>query len=86
MVWRHPYTVLNELKPSESELNEGMLKALRACPSWLRQVMSTLDFIKSDDTSDVVLGGAEAIEGEDAITKTAEGGLVPGEVCECAKC
>ncbi|KAJ0770670.1 hypothetical protein HanPI659440_Chr07g0260321 [Helianthus annuus] len=107
MVRRHPDAVLNELEPSESELNEGMLKALRACPSRLRpflghllvftgvsvlwdkpnqdplfmrggQVMSTLDFIKSDDTSDVVLGDTEAIEGEDAITRTAEGRLVPG--------
>ncbi|MFS8023466.1 hypothetical protein Hanom_Chr16g01451781 [Helianthus anomalus] len=32
MVWRHPEAVLNELEPSKSELNEGMLKALRACP------------------------------------------------------
>ncbi|MFS8006298.1 hypothetical protein Hanom_Chr14g01247571 [Helianthus anomalus] len=36
MVWRHPDAVLNELEPSESELNEGMLKAFRACPSRLR--------------------------------------------------
>ncbi|KAJ0728249.1 hypothetical protein HanLR1_Chr07g0239451 [Helianthus annuus] len=107
MVRRHPDAVLNELEPSESELNEGMLKALRACPSRLRpflehllvftgvsvlwdkpnrdplfmrggQVMSALDFIKSDDTSDVVLGDTKAIEGEDAITRTAEGRLVPG--------
>ncbi|KAJ0683385.1 hypothetical protein HanPI659440_Chr16g0657731 [Helianthus annuus] len=107
MVWRHPDAVLNELDPSESELNEGMLKALRACPSQLRpfpehllvftgvsvlwdrpnrdpsftrggQVMSALDFIKSDDTSDVVLGDTEAIEDEDAIARTAEGRLVPG--------
>ncbi|KAL9997734.1 hypothetical protein Hdeb2414_s0020g00557041 [Helianthus debilis subsp. tardiflorus] len=35
MVWRHPDVVLNELEPSESELNEGMLKALRAFPSRL---------------------------------------------------
>ncbi|KAJ0948956.1 hypothetical protein HanRHA438_Chr01g0033461 [Helianthus annuus] len=40
--------------------------------------MSALDFIKLDDTSDVVLGDTEAIEGEDAITKTAEGRLFPG--------
>ncbi|MFS7907596.1 hypothetical protein Hanom_Chr01g00073191 [Helianthus anomalus] len=36
MVWRHLDAVLNELEPSESKLNEGMLKALRACPSRLR--------------------------------------------------
>ncbi|MFS7967850.1 hypothetical protein Hanom_Chr09g00790581 [Helianthus anomalus] len=98
MVWRHPNAVLNELELFASELDEGMLEALRACPSWLRpfrehllvftgvsilwdkpnrdpmfmrgdHVMSALDFIKSDDTSDVVLGDVEAIEGEDAITR-----------------
>ncbi|MFS7907595.1 hypothetical protein Hanom_Chr01g00073181 [Helianthus anomalus] len=42
------------------------------------QVMSALDFIKLDDTSDVVLGDTEAIEGEVAITRTAEGRLVLG--------
>ncbi|KAJ0522399.1 hypothetical protein HanIR_Chr10g0482221 [Helianthus annuus] len=49
-------------------------------PMFMRgdQVMSALDFIKSDDTSDVVLGHVDAIEGEDAITRTAEGRLVPG--------
>ncbi|KAM0016429.1 hypothetical protein Hdeb2414_s0017g00510721 [Helianthus debilis subsp. tardiflorus] len=107
MVWRHPNAILNELEPFASELDEGMLEALRACPSRLRpfpehllvftgvsilwdkpnrdpifmrgdQVMSALDFIKSDDTSDVVLGDVEAIEGDDAITRTAEGRLVPG--------
>ncbi|KAF5768729.1 hypothetical protein HanRHA438_Chr14g0650331 [Helianthus annuus] len=36
MVWRHLDVVLNELDPFESKLNEGMLKALRACPSRLR--------------------------------------------------
>ncbi|KAM0000748.1 hypothetical protein Hdeb2414_s0410g00888011 [Helianthus debilis subsp. tardiflorus] len=107
MVWRHLDAVLNKLEPSESEVNEGLLKALRACASRLRlfpehllvftgvsvlwdnpnrdpsfmrggQVMSALDFIESDDTSDVVLGDTEAIEGEDAIARTAEGRLVPG--------
>ncbi|KAF5789888.1 hypothetical protein HanXRQr2_Chr09g0376531 [Helianthus annuus] len=107
MVWRHPNAVLNELEPFASKLDEGMLEALRACPSPLRpfpehllvfigvrilwdkpnrdlmfmkgdQVMSALDFIKSDDTSDVVLGDVEAIKGEDVITRTAEGRLVPG--------
>ncbi|KAJ0710661.1 hypothetical protein HanOQP8_Chr09g0314941 [Helianthus annuus] len=107
MVWRHPNAVLSELEPFASELDEGMLEALRACPSRLLpfpehllvftgvsilwdnlnrdpmfmrgdQVISALDLIKSDDTSDVVLGDVEAIEGEDAITRTAEGRLVPG--------
>ncbi|KAM0013341.1 hypothetical protein Hdeb2414_s0044g00742101 [Helianthus debilis subsp. tardiflorus] len=36
MVWRHPDAVLNEREPSKSELNEGMLKAIKACPSRLR--------------------------------------------------
>ncbi|KAJ0694628.1 hypothetical protein HanPI659440_Chr15g0611001 [Helianthus annuus] len=76
MVCRHPDAVLIELEPSESELNEGLLKALRACPS--RLLMSALDFIKSDDISDVVLGHTEAIEAEAAIARTAEGRLVPG--------
>ncbi|KAJ0734627.1 hypothetical protein HanPI659440_Chr11g0422281 [Helianthus annuus] len=97
MVWRHPDAVLNELEPSEFELNEGMLKALRACPSRLRPLTEHLLvftgvsvlwdkpnrdplFMKGgqDDTSDIVLGDTEAIEGEDAITRTAEGRLVPG--------
>ncbi|MFS7890040.1 hypothetical protein Hanom_Chr00s000006g01614081 [Helianthus anomalus] len=34
------------------------------------QVMFALDFIKSDDTSDIVLGDVDAIEGEDVITRT----------------
>ncbi|KAM0025087.1 hypothetical protein Hdeb2414_s0021g00570301 [Helianthus debilis subsp. tardiflorus] len=107
MVWRHPDVVLNELEPSVSKLDEGLLEALKGCPSPLRpfpehllvstgvsalwdkpnrgpmfmrgdQVMSALDFIKSIDTSDVVLGHVDAIEGEDVITRTAEGRLVPG--------
>ncbi|KAL9997735.1 hypothetical protein Hdeb2414_s0603g00922831 [Helianthus debilis subsp. tardiflorus] len=40
--------------------------------------MSALDFIKSYDTSDVVLGDTEAIEEEDAIIRTAKGRLLPG--------
>ncbi|MFS7890044.1 hypothetical protein Hanom_Chr00s000006g01614121 [Helianthus anomalus] len=49
-------------------------------PTFMRgdQVMFALDFIKSDDTSDIVLGDVDAIEGEDAITRTTEGRLVPG--------
>ncbi|KAJ0649122.1 hypothetical protein HanRHA438_Chr15g0711791 [Helianthus annuus] len=40
--------------------------------------MFALDFIKSDDTSNVVLRDAEAVDGEDAITRTTKGRLVPG--------
>ncbi|KAM0038062.1 hypothetical protein Hdeb2414_s0013g00410491 [Helianthus debilis subsp. tardiflorus] len=40
-------------------------------------IMFALDFIKSNDTSDVVLGDMETIEGEDAIARTTEGRLVP---------
>ncbi|KAJ0620670.1 hypothetical protein HanRHA438_Chr01g0000111 [Helianthus annuus] len=36
------------------------------------QVMSALDFIKSDDTSDVVFGDAEATEGDDVVFRGAE--------------
>ncbi|KAJ0442078.1 hypothetical protein HanRHA438_Chr16g0752641 [Helianthus annuus] len=79
MIWRHPDAVLNELEPSDSELDNWFLKSIRACPSRLHpfpepllvlmgisklwdkpdrdpvlirdgQVMSALDFIKSDDT------------------------------------
>ncbi|KAJ0430652.1 hypothetical protein HanHA300_Chr17g0671461 [Helianthus annuus] len=35
MVWRHPDSVLNELKPSESELDSWFLKSIRAYPSRL---------------------------------------------------
>ncbi|MFS7998814.1 hypothetical protein Hanom_Chr12g01158431 [Helianthus anomalus] len=33
MVWRHPYVVLNEPEPSESDLNSCFLTAIRECPS-----------------------------------------------------
>ncbi|MFS8016847.1 hypothetical protein Hanom_Chr15g01373341 [Helianthus anomalus] len=33
MVWRHPDAVLSEREPSESDLNEVFLKAIRECPS-----------------------------------------------------
>ncbi|MFS7906408.1 hypothetical protein Hanom_Chr01g00058831 [Helianthus anomalus] len=88
MVWRHPDAVLNDPEPSESELNDAFLSAIRGCPSRVRPfpehllvllgvsniwgkadrdpvlmrngiVMSALDFIKSDDTSDVVEAGVE---------------------------
>ncbi|KAM0035641.1 hypothetical protein Hdeb2414_s0015g00448821 [Helianthus debilis subsp. tardiflorus] len=132
MVWRHPDAVLNELEPLVSEMDEGLLKALRVVlldfvlslniflvsngvsvlwdkpnrdPMFMRGdqgmlfrfplstflhsyvfqhfcsfaiVMSALDFIKPDDTSDIVLGDVETIDREDAITRTAEGRLVPG--------
>ncbi|KAM0061338.1 hypothetical protein Hdeb2414_s0004g00134761 [Helianthus debilis subsp. tardiflorus] len=42
------------------------------------RVIPALDFIKCDDTSDIVLGDTEAVEGEDAIAITTEGRLVPG--------
>ncbi|KAJ0793176.1 hypothetical protein HanOQP8_Chr01g0026721 [Helianthus annuus] len=60
MMWRHLDAVLNELESSESELNDGMLKALRACSS--RLPMSALDFIKLDDTSDVGIEVEEKME------------------------
>ncbi|KAJ0565076.1 hypothetical protein HanIR_Chr06g0258571 [Helianthus annuus] len=36
MVWRHPDAVLNDLEPSESELNDAFLTAIRGCPSRVR--------------------------------------------------
>ncbi|MFS7967481.1 hypothetical protein Hanom_Chr09g00786251 [Helianthus anomalus] len=39
---------------------------------------SVIPFKMSDDTSDVIHGDAEVVEGKDAITRTAEGRLVPG--------
>ncbi|KAF5810202.1 hypothetical protein HanRHA438_Chr04g0176321 [Helianthus annuus] len=36
------------------------------------QVMSTLDFVKSDDTSDVVFMDAQAAEGDDAVVRGSE--------------
>ncbi|KAJ0490069.1 hypothetical protein HanHA300_Chr12g0451211 [Helianthus annuus] len=98
MVWRHPDAVLNEPEPSDSDLNDAFLKAIRECPSRVRpfpghllvllgvsklwekanrdpvlmrndQVMSALDFIKSDDTSDVVFTDSQAVEGDDAVAR-----------------
>ena len=36
MVWRHPDAVLNDPEPSESELNDAFLSAIRGCPSRVR--------------------------------------------------
>ncbi|KAJ0577628.1 hypothetical protein HanIR_Chr05g0238231 [Helianthus annuus] len=101
MVWRHPDAVLNDPEPSESELNDVFLKAIRECPSRVRpfpehllvllgvskiwgnddrdpvlmrggMVMSALDFIKSDDTSDVVFGDVPSVPGENVVVRTAE--------------
>ncbi|KAM0005624.1 hypothetical protein Hdeb2414_s0205g00832011 [Helianthus debilis subsp. tardiflorus] len=101
MVWRHPDSVLNEPEPSESELNDAFLQAIRECPSRVRPfhehllvllgvskiwgnadrdpvlmrngtIMSALDFIKSDDTSDVVFGDAPSVPGENVVVRTAE--------------
>ncbi|KAJ0692402.1 hypothetical protein HanPI659440_Chr15g0585531 [Helianthus annuus] len=35
MVWRHPDAILNELEPSDSELDSWFLKSIKACPSRL---------------------------------------------------
>ncbi|KAJ0609078.1 hypothetical protein HanHA89_Chr03g0115901 [Helianthus annuus] len=101
MVWRHPDAVLNDPEPSESELNDAFLSAIRGCPSRVRPfpehllvllgisniwgkadrdpvlmrngiVMSALDFIKSDDTSDVVFEDAPSVPGENVVVRTAE--------------
>ncbi|KAL9992034.1 hypothetical protein Hdeb2414_s0002g00056641 [Helianthus debilis subsp. tardiflorus] len=102
MVWRHPDVFLNDLEPSESELDCWFLKSIRACPSRLRPflerllvlmgisklwdkpkrdpvlmrdgqaIMSALDFIKSEDTSDVVFTDAEATKGDDVVVRGAK--------------
>ncbi|KAM0046260.1 hypothetical protein Hdeb2414_s0009g00314051 [Helianthus debilis subsp. tardiflorus] len=127
MVWRHPDAVLNELEPSDSELDSWFLKSISACPSRLRPfpkpllslmgisklwdkpdrdpvlmrdgqgmhfvfltlcyfimllfmlffpvsiaIMSALDFIKSDDTSDVVFADAASAKGEDVVVSGSE--------------
>ncbi|KAJ0959210.1 hypothetical protein HanPSC8_Chr00c312g0807551 [Helianthus annuus] len=101
MVWRHPDAILNDPGPSESELNDAFLTAIRGCPSRVRPfpehllvllgvsniwgkanrdpvlmrngvVMSALDFIKSDDTSDVVFGDAPSVPGENVVVRTVE--------------
>ncbi|KAJ0893087.1 hypothetical protein HanPSC8_Chr09g0373581 [Helianthus annuus] len=101
MVWRHPDAVLNDPEPSESELNDAFLSAIRGCPSRVRPfpehllvllgvsniwakvdrdpvlmrnglVMSALDFIKSDDTSDVVFEDAPTVPGENVVVRTSE--------------
>ncbi|KAM0026164.1 hypothetical protein Hdeb2414_s0020g00554961 [Helianthus debilis subsp. tardiflorus] len=98
MIWRHPDAVLNELEPSDSELDNWFLKSIRACPSRLcpfpehllvlmgisklwdkpdrdpvfmrdGQVMSAMEFIKSDDTSDVVFADAASAEDEDVVVR-----------------
>ncbi|KAJ0817933.1 hypothetical protein HanPI659440_Chr00c04g0711261 [Helianthus annuus] len=96
MIWRHPDAVLNDLEPSDSELDSWFLKSIRACPFpepllvlmgisklWDKpdrdpvlmrdgQVMSALNFIKGDDTSDVVFADAPSAEGEDAVVRGSE--------------
>ncbi|KAJ0716441.1 hypothetical protein HanPI659440_Chr13g0512801 [Helianthus annuus] len=101
MIWRHPDAVLNEPKPSHSELNSYFLKAIRECPSRVRpfpehllvllgisklwdkpdrdpvlmrsgQVMSALDFVKSDDTSDLAFTDAEVVAGDDVVVRGSE--------------
>ncbi|KAJ0482221.1 hypothetical protein HanIR_Chr13g0651461 [Helianthus annuus] len=86
MVWRHPDAVLNEPEPSESELNDCFLKAtgnVLQGKLWDKadrdpvitrsgQVMSALDFVKSDDTSDVVFTNAQAVEGDDTVARGSE--------------
>ncbi|KAJ0781246.1 hypothetical protein HanPI659440_Chr06g0247111 [Helianthus annuus] len=101
MAWRHPDAVLNEPEPSESELNDAFLKAIRVCASRVRPfpehllvmlgvsdllekadrdpvlmrsgtVMSALDFIKSDDTSDVVYEDVPSVPDENVVVRTVE--------------
>ncbi|KAJ0765019.1 hypothetical protein HanPI659440_Chr08g0298791 [Helianthus annuus] len=57
LVWRHPYAVLNELEPFKHEIDGFMF---------------ALDFIKSDDTSNVVFGDTEATSDEDVVVRGTE--------------
>ncbi|MFS7912256.1 hypothetical protein Hanom_Chr02g00127911 [Helianthus anomalus] len=57
MVWRHPNAVLNELEPSVSELDEGLLKVLRGCPSQLRPFAEHLLVSTGDSGGRLVPGG-----------------------------
>ncbi|KAJ0714613.1 hypothetical protein HanPI659440_Chr13g0491421 [Helianthus annuus] len=101
MIWRRPDAVLNDPEPSESDLNDAFLSAIRGCPSRVRPfpehllvllgvsniwakadrdpvlmrngvVMSALDFIKSDDTSDVIFEDAPTVPGENVVVRTSE--------------
>ncbi|KAJ0789424.1 hypothetical protein HanPI659440_Chr05g0203411 [Helianthus annuus] len=101
MVWRHPDAILNEPEPSESDLNDAFLKAIRECPSRVRPfpehllvllgvsklwekanrdpvlmrngtVMSALEFIKSDDTSDVAFEDVPVVPDENVVVKGAK--------------
>ncbi|MFS7988841.1 hypothetical protein Hanom_Chr11g01039601 [Helianthus anomalus] len=81
MVWWQPDAILCEPEPSESELNEVFLEALRESPSRVNRdpvlmrngtVMSALDFIKSDDTSDVEFEDALAIPCENVVVRSSE--------------
>ncbi|KAF5766691.1 hypothetical protein HanXRQr2_Chr15g0718401 [Helianthus annuus] len=98
MIWRRPDAVLNDPEPSESDLNDAFLSAIRGCPSRVRPfpehllvllgvsniwakadrdpvlmrngvVMSALDFIKSDDTSDVIFEDAPTVPGENVVVE-----------------
>ncbi|KAM0011286.1 hypothetical protein Hdeb2414_s0065g00766801 [Helianthus debilis subsp. tardiflorus] len=68
MICRHPDAVLNEAEPSDSELNSCFLKAIRES----FEVMSALDFVKSDDTSNVAFTDAEAASSDDAVVRGSE--------------
>ncbi|KAF5791212.1 hypothetical protein HanRHA438_Chr09g0403771 [Helianthus annuus] len=86
MIWRHPDAVLNEPEPSESELNSCFLRPSGNVlqgklwdkpdrdPVLMRsgQVMSALDFVKSDDTSDVAFTDAEVAAGDDTVVRGSE--------------
>ncbi|MFS7988028.1 hypothetical protein Hanom_Chr11g01029731 [Helianthus anomalus] len=70
MVWRHPDAVLNEPGPSESDLNDCFLKAMRQCPSRVRAFPEHL--LVFHDTVDVVFTDAQAAEGDDVVGRGSE--------------
>ncbi|KAM0003817.1 hypothetical protein Hdeb2414_s0007g00239901 [Helianthus debilis subsp. tardiflorus] len=81
MVWRQPDAILNEPEPSTSQINTHFLEINRECPSrvcpfpeqlLVLLVMSALEFIKSDDTSDVAFGDFQATPSEYDVVKGPE--------------
>ncbi|KAF5803417.1 hypothetical protein HanRHA438_Chr06g0280151 [Helianthus annuus] len=69
MIWRHPDAVLNELEPSDSELDSWFLKSISACPSRLRPfpepVLVLMGISKLWDKPDVVFTDVASAKGED---------------------
>ncbi|MFS7937277.1 hypothetical protein Hanom_Chr05g00425741 [Helianthus anomalus] len=85
IIWRHLDVVLNELEPSDSELDSWFLKSIRACPSRHRPLPEPLLVLmgisklwdKSDRDpvlmkDDVVFADVASAEGEDVMVRGSE--------------